>query len=99
MGQETEISAVDSGRFAGYLALPRTVPTPGLIVLPEVYNTNTYIRSAADDYADDGFVVIAPDIYWRQKSDRYLPYVMSLPLSMPLSRTSFTARGKAPGLA
>ena len=43
MGQEIEISAADSGRFAGYLALPRTVPAPGLIVLPEVYNTNPYI--------------------------------------------------------
>ena len=75
------------------MALPRTVPTPALIVLPEVYNINPHIRSAADGYADDGFVVIAPDIYWRQESGSYLPYTLSLPLSMPLSRTSFTARG------
>ena len=74
MGQEIEISAADSGRFAGYLALPRTVPAPGLIVLPEVYNTNPHIRSVADGYADDGFVVIAPDIYWRQEPGSYLPY-------------------------
>ncbi len=74
MGQEIEISAADGGRFAGYLALPRTMPAPGAIVLPEVYNTNPHIRSVADGYADDGFVVIAPDIYWRQEPGSYLAY-------------------------
>jgi carboxymethylenebutenolidase len=74
MGQEIQIAAADGGRFAGYLALPRTVPAPGLIVLPEVFNTNPHIRSVADGYADDGFVVIAPDIYWRQEPGSYLPY-------------------------
>lgn len=74
MGQEIEISAADGRRFAGYLALPRTKPAPGLIVLPEVYNTNAHIRSVADGYAEDGFVVIAPDVYWRQEAGSYLPY-------------------------
>jgi len=73
------------------LAPPLTVTTPGLIVLPEVYNINPHIRSTADGYADDGFVVIAPDIYWRQESGSYLPYTLSL--SMPLSRSSFSACG------
>jgi carboxymethylenebutenolidase len=43
-------------------------------VLPEVFNTNDHIRSVADGYAEAGYVVIAPDIYWREEAGCYLPY-------------------------
>jgi carboxymethylenebutenolidase len=74
MGTEIQITAGDGGTFAGYLALPKTLPAPGLVVLPEVFNTNDHIRSVADGYADEGFVVIAPDVYWREEAGAYLPY-------------------------
>ena len=74
MGQEIEIRAADGATFAAYLALPESTPAPGLIVLPEVYNTNAHIREVADGYAGDGFTVLAPDIYWRQEAGAYLPY-------------------------
>ena len=54
MGQEITLTASDGGRFAAYLALPARLPAPGLIVLPEVFNTNPHIRSVADGYAADG---------------------------------------------
>ena len=44
MGQEITLTASDGGRFAAYLALPARLPAPGLIVLPEVFNTNPHIR-------------------------------------------------------
>lgn len=74
MGREIEIAAADGGIFDGYLALPKKTPAPGLVILPEVFNTNAHIRSVADGYADDGYVVIAPDVYWRQDPGSYLPY-------------------------
>ncbi|MDG2284675.1 MAG: dienelactone hydrolase family protein, partial [Alphaproteobacteria bacterium] len=74
MGTEIQITAAYGGVFAGYLALPKTLPAPGLVVLPEVFNTNDHIRSVADGYADEGFVVIAPDVYWREEAGSYLPY-------------------------
>jgi carboxymethylenebutenolidase len=74
MGREIEITAADGGAFAGYLALPEETPAPGVIVLPEVFNTNEHIRSVADGYAAERFVVIAPDVYWRQEAGAYLPY-------------------------
>ena len=43
-------------------------------MLPEVFNTNPHIRSVADGYAAAGFVVLAPDVYWRQEAGNYLPY-------------------------
>ncbi|MCW5737721.1 MAG: dienelactone hydrolase family protein [Enhydrobacter sp.] len=74
MGDEIRIAAADGGTFAGYLALPAGAPAPGLIVLPEVFNTNPHIRSVADGYAAEGFVTLAPDVYWRQEPGSYLSY-------------------------
>lgn len=74
VGEEVRIAAADGGTFAGYLALPARTPAPGLIVLPEIFNTNAHIRSVADGYAADGFVTLAPDVFWRQEAGSYLPY-------------------------
>jgi carboxymethylenebutenolidase len=74
MGREIELTAADGGVLAGYLALPESTPAPGLILLPEVYNTNDHIRAVVDGYAQAGFVVIAPDVYWRQEAGQYLSY-------------------------
>ena len=74
MGREIEIEAADGHTFAGYLALPAKTPAPGLIVLPEVFNTNAHIRAVADGYAEDGYVALAPDVYSRQEPGSYLPY-------------------------
>ena len=74
MGQEITLTASDGGRFAAYLALPARLPAPGLVVLPEVFNTNPHIRSVADGYAADGFIALAPDVFWRQEAANYLPY-------------------------
>nr|MBC8239318.1 dienelactone hydrolase family protein [Alphaproteobacteria bacterium] len=74
MGQDIEINATDGGAFAAYLALPETTPAPGIVLLPEVFNTNDHIRSVADGYAAEGFTVIAPDVYWRQEAGSSLTY-------------------------
>ena len=74
MGQEITLTASDGGRFAAYLALPAQLPAPGLVVLPEVFNTNPHIRAVADGYAADGFIALAPDVFWRQEAANYLPY-------------------------
>ena len=78
------------------------MPTPGLIVLPEVYNINPHIRSAADGYADDGFVVIAPDIYWRREFRQLsaIYTVIAIVDVFTFPRTFFySMRCEAPGLA
>jgi carboxymethylenebutenolidase len=73
MGQIISVDTAD-GSFDGYLALPVSASGPGLVVLPEVYNSNEWVRAVADSYAADGYVVLAPDIYWRQGPRQYLPY-------------------------
>jgi len=52
--------------FAGYLALPPAGQGPGLVLFQEIFGVNTHIRAVAEQYALDGFVVLAPDVFWRQ---------------------------------
>ena len=70
-GQWIDVPSFDGGRFAAYLALPpvtpRAEPAPGMVVLQEIWGVNAHIRSVADQYASDGYVVLAPDLFWRMQ--------------------------------
>ena len=52
--------------FAGYLARPPAGSGPGLVLFQEIFGVNPHIRAVAGQYALDGFVVLAPDMFWRQ---------------------------------
>ncbi len=51
--------------FSGYLALPPSGSGPGLLLFQEIFGVNAHIRAVAEQYALDGFVVLAPDLFWR----------------------------------
>lgn len=52
--------------FAGYLATPPAGAGPGLLLFQEIFGVNAHIQQVADQYAMDGFTVLAPDVFWRQ---------------------------------
>lgn len=52
--------------FEGYLALPPAGHGPGLLLLQEIFGVNPHIRAVAEQYALAGFVVLAPDLFWRE---------------------------------
>lgn len=68
------IDSHDGQQFGAYLSLPPTGRGPGMVVLQEIWGVNAHIRAVADQYAADGFVVIAPDVFWRQESGVDLHY-------------------------
>src|SRR5476649_2018301 len=53
--------------FQGYLALPKGGKGPGVVIIQEIFGVNSHIRAVADQYAADGYVALAPDIFWRVK--------------------------------
>lgn len=57
--------AADGGSFEAYLALPDRSPAPGLVVIVPIFGIDAEMRAVIDDYAARGFVVIAPDPFWR----------------------------------
>ncbi|MBN8962821.1 MAG: dienelactone hydrolase family protein [Rhizobiales bacterium] len=74
MSEWIKIPTADGGTISAYLALPAQTPAAALVLVPEVFNVNDHIRAVADSYAADGFLVLAPDLYWRQEPETYLPY-------------------------
>lgn len=60
--------------FDGYLALPPAGHGPGLLLLQEIFGVNAHIQALAKQYALDGFVVLAPDVFWRQAPHLELGY-------------------------
>jgi carboxymethylenebutenolidase len=75
MGTSIEIMAKDgSGSFNGYLALPASGSGPGIVLLQEIFGINDSIRGIADYYAEEGYVVLAPDLFWRQEPGVELGY-------------------------
>jgi carboxymethylenebutenolidase len=74
MGTMVRVVADDGIGFDAYLALPPKGEGPGIVVLPEMYNFNSAFREVADGYAADGFVALAPDMYWRAEPGLFLEF-------------------------
>jgi carboxymethylenebutenolidase len=66
--RDIQVSAADGGEFSAYLAVPGTPNGSMLVVLQEIFGVNMNIRSIVDGFAADGYVAIAPDLFWRQES-------------------------------
>lgn len=67
MTDPVQRSWIDLGPgHAGYLVLPPARRGPGLLLMQEIFGVNEHMRAVADQYALDGFVVLAPDLFWRQ---------------------------------
>jgi carboxymethylenebutenolidase len=64
-GTFIDIPAADGGAFKAYLAVPSSKKGPGILLIQEIFGVNNHMRSVADGYAADGYVVLTPDIFWR----------------------------------
>jgi len=55
------------GTFGAYLARPKILPAPAVVVLQELFGVNADIRKTCDELAEQGFLAVAPDLFWRQE--------------------------------
>ncbi|HEY2011692.1 MAG TPA: dienelactone hydrolase family protein [Rhizomicrobium sp.] len=55
------------GMFGAYVAWPKAVPAPVIVVLQELFGVNADIRQTCDELAEQGFIAVAPDLFWRQE--------------------------------
>src|SRR5688572_28841329 len=79
---EIQIKAGD-GSFNAYRTAPPSGRGPGIVVIQEIFGVNKWVRSVSDDLAAHGFVVYAPDLFWRiepgiQISDREMEHGLQL---------------------
>lgn len=75
MGKMITVKASDgSGSFAGYLALPASGKGPGVVIGQEIFGINANMREVADFYAEEGYVALVPDLFWRLEPGVELGY-------------------------
>jgi carboxymethylenebutenolidase len=62
----TAIPALDGrNEIPAYVAHPDADGARAIIVIPEIFGVNAGIRKKCDDWAAQGYLAIAPDIFWR----------------------------------
>ena len=64
----TEISYTtrDNETFTGYLASPAGDRTaPGILLITAIFGIDDEMKELSDAFANDGFLVSTPDIFWR----------------------------------
>ena len=55
------------GTFGAYILRHATLPAPVVVVLQELVGVNADIRATCDELAAQGYIAIAPDLFWRQE--------------------------------
>lgn len=66
MGEMTTMAALDGkGEIPAYVATPEGGASAAIIVMPEIFGVNAGIRKKCDDWAAQGYVALAPDVFWR----------------------------------
>lgn len=53
------------GNFDVYIARPAGTPRSAIIVIQEIFGVNAGIRRKCDRLAEDGYLAVAPDLFWR----------------------------------
>lgn len=64
MTEQVSIETPD-GTMPAHLWTPASGSGPGILLLQEIFGVSNYIRRRAQDLADLGYVVLAPEIWWR----------------------------------
>ncbi|WP_394653394.1 dienelactone hydrolase family protein [uncultured Sphingomonas sp.] len=63
---DTTIPTLDEdGRFSAYVARPAGTPRAAIVVIQEIFGVNPGIRRKCDRLAEDGYLAVAPDLFWR----------------------------------
>ena len=74
MGMQVELTATDGHRLSAYLAEPKAAPRGGIVVIQEIFGVTRHIRAVADQYAEAGFLAVAPALFDRVERSVDVPY-------------------------
>ena len=74
MSEWVELISSDNNELAGYVVRPKGEPKGGLVVVQEIFGVNKNVQSTAEDWANEGFLVVAPAMFDRYEKNVDLPY-------------------------
>lgn len=55
----------EAGSFKAYVSEPAGKPKAAVVVIQEIFGINAGVRGKADWLAGEGYLAIAPDLFWR----------------------------------
>jgi len=66
MSEIISISTLEGdGSFSAYCARPAGDPKAAIVVIQEIFGVNAGIRRKCDRLAEEGYLALAPDLFWR----------------------------------
>jgi carboxymethylenebutenolidase len=70
MSETVSITTLDhEGSFSAYCARPAGDPRAAIVVIQEIFGINSGIRRKCERLAQDGYLALAPDLFWRVQSN------------------------------
>lgn len=60
-----EVTASDGLRFKANFSMPSGTGRAGVVVMHHIFGVNAEIRGITDSLAQDGYLAVSPDLYWR----------------------------------
>lgn len=55
----------DNETFEAYIATPDDTPAAAVIMIQEIFGVNQEMRDKCEEMADQGYIAICPDLFWR----------------------------------
>jgi carboxymethylenebutenolidase len=74
VNSNVNLTAADGHQFDAYVASTGGPPHAAIVLIQEIFGVNKHIRSVANDYAAQGFLVIAPALFDRAERNLELAY-------------------------
>jgi carboxymethylenebutenolidase len=74
MGEMIQLSTDDGHALNAYQATPTEMPSGGVIIVQEIFGLTGHIRSVVDQYAEQGYLAIAPGLFDRVRPNIVLDY-------------------------
>lgn len=68
MSENISISTLSGDAdFKAYVARPADEPKAAIVVIQEIFGVNAGIRRKCDKLAEQGYLAVAPDLFWRMQ--------------------------------
>ena len=67
MTTNVTIATLDGQEMPAYVAQPEGAPHAAIVVIQEIFGVNAGIRRKCDTLARDGYLAVAPDLFWRMR--------------------------------